>query len=348
MRIYHDDTAYPNSSKKHGKVPQNAYSIVFLHIVSFVLALALVAGCSGKAVPLKAKPYKSKPEEIKIGFSPTWLGLNKKTDDIFILNSQINQIVLKNRKNNNQTYAFQLDEGLSGIAYAESANTIFACSKNSNMLYSIDIARKKLNPILKMQKSAKKLLVDSKGSIIFALSENANTVIAINPPSKTYIGEVKLGSSISDIAYSAKNKTLYLTMPKENKIAAVRLNNGSFGKPAFEEIENPAIVRADDVNSKVYVTCKKNGIITILNGISLKREKKIDTGRKIDQLIVDETRYRLIASENKQSIATIVDLKAGKAVEAFAVDINGYAQYDSTNRDLWVPDSHGSVLIYKF
>jgi hypothetical protein len=224
------------------------------------------------------------------------VAIDVKRERLFVANKVNNTLDIVDLKAGKLLEQKPNQTGIQGIAYAADLDKIFVGLGTQGLCNVIDGQSYKLLKTIKFKDDADNVRYNSATHLVYvAHAEKMLGVI----DAKTYEvkADIKLPDTAEGFEMEAKRPIMYLNVPAVNQVAVIDTEKNEVVKTYPTKLAGGGHPLAlDEANKRIYVGCRKEPKVIVMDSESGKELSAADVAGGIDDMWLDAKRKRLFAS----------------------------------------------------
>ncbi len=240
------------------------------------------------------------------------VAIDAKRERLFVANKVNNTLDIVDLKAGKLIEQKPNQTAIQGIAYAADLDKIFVGLGTQGLCNVIDGESYKLLKTIKFKDDADNVRYNAATHLVYvAHAEKMLGVI----DAKTYEvkADIKLPDTAEGFEMESKRSLMYLSAPAANVVAVIDTDKNEVVKTYPMKLAGGAHPLAlDEANKRVYIGCRKEPKVIVMDTESGKELSAVDVVGNIDDLWLDAKRKRLYASCGDGSLVVLKQVDADK------------------------------------
>ena len=240
------------------------------------------------------------------------VAIDAKRDRLFVANKVNNTLDIVDLKAGKLLEQKPNQTAIQGIAYAADLDKIFVALGTNGLCNVFDGETYKPLKTIKFKDDADNVRYNAATHLVYvAHAEKMLGVI----DAKTYEikAEIKLPDTAEGFEMESKRPLMYLSAPAANVVAVIDTDKNEVVKTYPMKLAGNAHPLAlDEANKRVYIGCRKEPKVIVMDTESGKELSAVDVVGNIDDLWLDAKRKRLYASCGDGSLVVLKQVDADK------------------------------------
>ena len=240
------------------------------------------------------------------------VAIDAKRERLFVANKVNNTLDIVDLKAGKLLEQKPNQTAIQGIAYAADLDKIFVALGTNGLCNVFDGETYKAIKTIKFKDDADNVRYNAATHLVYvAHAEKMLGVI----DAKTYEikAEIKLPDTAEGFEMESKRPLMYLSAPAANVVAVIDTDKNEVVKTYPMKLAGNAHPLAlDEANKRVYIGCRKEPKVIVMDTESGKELSAVDVVGNIDDLWLDAKRKRLYASCGDGSLVVLKQVDADK------------------------------------
>jgi DNA-binding beta-propeller fold protein YncE len=231
--------------------------------------------------------------------------LDAKHDRLLIANSPVNALDVVDLKAGTLLKRVRNQQGIQGIAYAPDLDRVFVGLGTGGFCNVFDGADYKLLKTIKFQDDADNVRYEPRTHLVYvAHAEKALGII--DGQSLELKTDITLPGAAESFQIDPSRPRLYLNIPMPAQVALIDTDKNEVAATwPLKSASANFPMALDAANHRIYVGCRKEPMVVVLDSESGKELGSVAIGKDVDDLYLDAKRKRLYASCGEGFIAVL-------------------------------------------
>ena len=240
------------------------------------------------------------------------LALDAKRDRLFLANKANNTLDIIDLKTGKLVEQKPNQTAIQGVAYAPEVDRIFVGLGSNGLCNVLDGQSYKILKTIKFQDDADNVRYNPKTGLVYvAHAEKALGVI----DAKTFAlkADIKLPASAEGFVIETKRPRMYLVTPTPSQVVVINTEKNEVEKTYPIKLSTGGhTMTLDEGKQRVYVGCRKEPMVVILDTETGKEVGSVPVPGGIDDMFQDQKRQRFYASCGEGFLVVLKQVDADK------------------------------------